>query len=309
MENSRKMTFLSLRKAAVFLKRNAPLFAVALLMGTCAGCATQERLHPADGPITFVQISDTHHGMDLHAYRFRDAIEKINNLPFDIDIVVHTGDFSSDNLFIEPNAVAVSNMLSLIKYPLISVAGNHDFSYRSDEPAKRYAECVEMYRKYIGELGQVYETDDAVFLAVYTESLRKDLPEIEGFDPIKWLEMQLEKAGDKPVFVFTHVADGPDFYNNELHEGWPEETRTKWHATLAKANVKGVFCGHYHRDELQQSDDGIPVHVCNSIASFWGRQASFRIYTYQNGRISYRTVYIEDPPEGTVINPDGTLAQ
>ena len=285
------------------------LFAVAVLMGFCSGCATQERVHPTDGPITFVQISDTHHGIDLHAYRFRSAIETINNLPFEIDVVVHTGDFSSDNLFIEENAAAISNMLSLIKAPLISVAGNHDISYRSVNPAKRYADSAKMFRKYIGDMGQVYETDNAVFIAVYTESLRKVLPEIEGFDPIKWLETQIKESGCKPVFVFTHAADGQDFYNNELHEGWPEENRAKWHAALAKGNIKGVFCGHYHRDELQQSDDGIPVHVCNSIASFWGRQASFRIYTYQNGRISYRTVYIEDPPEGSVINPDGTLSQ
>lgn len=272
-----------------------------------AGCTTPSFQEP-DAPITFVQVSDTHNGLPLHAYRFKTAIEKINSLPFDVDLVVHTGDFASDNLYNEKVGVAISNMLSQIEAPLLCVPGNHDLSYRSSDPAARYAETVEMYRKYIGEFGQVHEAKGAVFIAVYTESLRKkELPAIPGFDPLGWLEGELRKADGKPVFIFTHVADGQDFYNNELHDGWPDENRDAWRKLLVSyGNVKGVFCGHYHRDELQQNETGIPVHVGNAIASFWGRQASFRVYTYADGMISFRTVYIEDPPPETAINPDGT---
>ncbi len=291
-----------------FFGKFAFLLALSATITGCMGPGA-EKAAVVDGPITFVQISDTHHGKPIHQYRFRQAVDNINNLPFEVTVVAHTGDFASDQLYREDRAAAISNILAGIKYPLICAPGNHDLSYLGKEPEKRYADCLEMYRKYIGELGQVYETDEAVFIALYTECLRRDLPVIEGYDPLKWLESEIKKAGDKLIFVFTHTPDGTDFYNNKVHNGWPEENRRAWRKILASGNVKGVFCGHYHRDELQQNDDGIPVYVCSSIANFWGRQASFRIYHYENGKVSYRSVYIEDPPRDTVINPDGTIAE
>lgn len=281
------------------------LVAAALMAMTCAdvrGAGT--------GPITFVQISDSHYGysMPLHAYRFRQAAEKINALPFDVAVVVHTGDLASDNLHLEATGSAVSNQLSLIKKPLLCVPGNHDLQAKGSNGASRLAKCVDIYTRYIGPLGQVYETNGVVFIAVYTEPLRGRTPsvEVEGFDPLAWLEARLAEAGDKPVFVFTHTPDGEDFYNNELHPGWPEPQRRAWRRVLTQGNVKAIITGHYHRDELQQDPDGIPTHVGNSVANFWGRQGSFRIYTYENDRLSFRTVYLDDPPQGTHLNPDGT---
>lgn len=273
-----------------------------------AGCASPSP-KASDGPIHFVQITDTHHGKPVHAYRFRTAVDIINNLPFDIEVVAHTGDFASDNLQYEDTGRAVSNQIARIKYPVICVPGNHDLSMKGSNSVQRLDDCIQVYTKYLGPMGQVHETPDAVFIAVCTEILRREMPAIPGFDPLQWLEAQLAKTGDKPVFVFTHVPDGPDFYNNSLHGGWPEESRRAWRKVLKKGNVKAVFAGHYHRDELQQNDDGIPTHVANAMADFWGRQASFRIYTYENGLISFRTVYIEDPAEGIFINEDGTLAE
>ena len=153
----------------------------------------------------------------------------------------------------------------------------------------------------------MFETEDAVFIAVTTEHVYREMPDVLDFDALGWLAKQIERAGDKLIFVFTHVPDGPDFYNNEVHPGWPEPARQTWRDILKKGNVKAVFAGHFHRDELQQNDDGIPTFVANSIADFWGRQASFKIYTYENGRIGFRSVYIEDPPKTARVNRDGTL--
>ncbi len=271
------------------------------------GCASTPVDRQPDGPIYFVQITDTHFGKPIHDYRFRQAIEAVNALPFDISVVAHTGDFTSDNLYKEQTGIAVSNMLALIDKPVICAPGNHDLSMKSNNPDQRLRDCLAVYLKYIGPLGQVYETDQAVFIAVCTEALRRDLKGILDFDALKWLGEQLDQTGGKPVFVFTHVPEGSDFYGNALHDGWPEAAHREWRRVLKKGNVKAVFAGHYHRDELQQNDDGIPTFVGNAIADFWGRQASFRIYAYENGRISFRTVYIEDPPAERVINRDGTL--
>ncbi len=281
---------------------------VSLVSWFSTGCASTPVANPQDGPIHFVQITDTHFGKPVHDYRFRQAVEMINALPFDVSVVAHTGDFASDNLYNEQTGIAISNMLALVNKPVISAPGNHDLSMKSKDPDGRLKECLVNYLKYIGPLGQVHETDEAVFIAVCTEALRRDMHGILNFDALAWLSEQLEKAGNKPVFVFTHVPEGADFYGNSLHEGWPEDAHRAWRNVLKKGNVKAVIAGHYHRDELQQNDDGIPTFVGNAIADFWGRQASFRIYTYKNGRISFRTVYIEDPPAGRFINRDGTLA-
>lgn len=284
----------------------AAVTAASVIVSGCAS-APVARLH--DGPIHFVQITDTHFGKPIHNYRFRQSIDAVNTLPFDLSVVAHTGDFASDNLYNEATGIAVSNMLSRIEPPVICAPGNHDLSMKSENPDQRLRESLAVYLKYMGPLGQVHETDKAVFIAVCTEALRRDMNGLLDFEALQWLGEQLEKAGDKPVFVFTHVPEGPDFYGNALHDGWPEEAHRAWRRVLKKGNVKAVIAGHYHRDELQQNDDGIPTFVGNAVADFWGRQASFRIYTYENGRISFRTVYIEDPPADSVINPDGTLAE
>lgn len=252
----------------------------------------------ADGPPTpptgtapivrFVQITDTHHGAPLHQLRLEQAIERINALPFPIAFVVHTGDLASDNLANPGVAAAVSNTLSRLKAPLVVLPGNHDIL-----PQKR-DETLAAYRTHFGPLATRLETDGIVLLALYTEPLRRSVS-IPGYDPIAWLEEQLASSAGRPVIVAHHAPDAQDFYNNSIHDGWPAEARQRWGAALAKGHVVGVLCGHFHRDEVHWSSQGVPTYVASSVAGFWGRQGSFRIYTHENGRLSYRTVYLDDP--------------
>ncbi|MDD4059969.1 MAG: metallophosphoesterase, partial [Kiritimatiellae bacterium] len=149
------------------------LMAAAMLATGCAGPRVGGE---GVGPVAFVQISDSHYGNPLHAYRFRQAAEKINALPFDVAVVVHTGDFASDNLHIETTGAGVSNLLSLIERPLLCVPGNHDLLAKGVNPEARLAKCVDVYTRYIGPLGSVYETNGVVFITVYTEPLRGQSP-------------------------------------------------------------------------------------------------------------------------------------
>lgn len=281
-------------------------------LGLVSGCVSKPKKCSdlRDAPvIRFVQLSDSHYGNPLHAYRFRQAVSIIHELPFDIDFVVHTGDLSSDNFHLEATAIAISNQLSNIQKPLLVLPGNHDMSVKGPTPAERLEKCAEHYRRYIGPFGMRLEVKGVVFLALYTEPLRGKTPSVDvmGFEPLEWLKEQIRLSKGHPIFVFTHTPDGPDFYGNEEHAGWPEPQRSQWRTLLQKGNVQAVIAGHYHRDELQMNSDCIPTHVGNSIANFWGRQGSFRIYTYQAGQLSYRTVYLDDPPNNVHINADGTL--
>jgi hypothetical protein len=36
------------------------------------------------------------------------------------------------------------------------------------------------------------------------------------------------------------------------------------------------------------------VFACPPVASYWGRQASFRLYEFRDGRLGYRTVYLSE---------------
>ncbi|MCL1910509.1 MAG: metallophosphoesterase, partial [Kiritimatiellaeota bacterium] len=146
----------------------------------------------ATNEFRFVQITDTHHGRTLHHQRFTNAIDRINNLPFPIEVVAHTGDFASDNL--ERSAEAIAEFLATItNAPLITVPGNHDFSDRGKDPAQRTTDCIESYRKHIGELGSVRETENAFYITVCTEGLFRDISESTDFDPIAFLRDALAK--------------------------------------------------------------------------------------------------------------------
>jgi len=249
----------------------------------------------------FAQITDTHFGRTLHHQRFTNAIERINNLPFNLDVVAHTGDFASDNM--ERNIVAITNLFATITAaPLIVVPGNHDISNRGADPKKRITDCLEVYQKHIGELGTVTETENAFYITVCTEGLYPefaDIGEITGFDPVTFTREALAKnTAGKPAFVFTHRPDGDDFYNDTHHPARMTR-RDEWRKTLADGGATALIAGHFHREEYQNDAYGVPVYVCGPIANYWGRQGSFRVFYFRDNKLSYHTVYIEDPREET----------
>ena len=267
---------------------------------------------PAE-PFWFVQITDTHHGKHLHQWRFRQAIKEINALPVPVSCVIHTGDFSSDSLYREEVAATISNLCAQLPQPVLKVPGNHDLTLNKRHGTNRFLEAAEMYRRYLGPFLQVHETDQALFLAICTETLRrKDAPPLPGFDPLKALDERLAQCPpDKPVFVFTHVPDCDDFYLNHYEPAWEnEDGRRAWREVLGRyPNVKAVIGGHFHRAVQAEHPDNIPTIVAPCIASFWGRQGSFRLYRYENGCLSYQEVYLVDPPAETAIDADGFIVK
>ena len=273
-------------------------------------------LPAAAEPFRFVQISDTHQGRPLHQYRYRQAIDQINALPFDVDAVVHTGDIVSFGLKSHAVAGAASNLFSQIRWPKIICPGNHDlrFDRVNDAWTNRYYRAIGVYRAFFGPLAQALETTNALFIAIDTEEIRQPgAPQLPDFHPLEWLEETLSAAPpEKPVFVFTHVPDCDDYFLGEYVPGWSnEEGLRAWRATLARhPNVKAVIAGHFHRDaRVEHPDGGPPTSVASSIAAFWDRQASYRVYSYEDGCLSYQDAYIEDPPEGTHINYAGFVVE
>ena len=267
-------------------------------------------------PFRFVQISDTHQGRPIHQYRYRQAIGQINALPFDVDVVAHTGDIVSAGFKSHNVAGAASNLFAQIRWPRICCPGNHDlrFDRASDAWTNRYYRAAAVYQTFFGPLVQTHETTNALYVAIDTEEIRQPgAPRLPGFDPLARLEETLAAAPpEKPVFVFTHVPDCDDYFLGRYTPGWPdEEGRLAWRAVLARhPNVKAVIAGHFHRNaRVEHLDGGPPTIVASAFATFWGRQASYRVFSYEDGQLSYQDAYIEDPPEGARISYDGFIVE
>lgn len=126
---------------------------------------------------------------------------------------------------------------------------------------------------------------------MYTEPLSKNFV-FQNYKPLEELETILEQSDGKPVLIFHHSPSVSDFYKNRMRSGW--KARDQWAALLNRYNVKGVFAGHYHRDELYWLGK-VPLYVCPPVGDTWGRgrQTTYRIYEYNDGRIGYRTQYLK----------------
>jgi 3',5'-cyclic AMP phosphodiesterase CpdA len=239
----------------------------------------------AEAPFYFVQITDTHFGSRGHDQIAAQMVETINSLPMPIACVIHTGDIIADRLD-NPGVLAVATgTLARLKAPLHLTPGNHDIL------KKRVESTLSVYTNSIGPLAERVDYPDVTFLMVHTEPLDAAAP-IDGFDPLDWLEKALAETGDRPVIVCHHRPPVDDFHGGRMHPGWPEATRERWIRLLNRGNVIAVLAGHFHRDELHWLGD-VPLFVSAPMAIYWGRQPSFRLYEYRDGRLGYRTIYLE----------------
>ncbi|MGC4115659.1 MAG: metallophosphoesterase [Myxococcales bacterium] len=251
--------------------RIASLTAVALVLSACpAGPGTGS---PDGGPhFFFAQITDTHVGDKDGQQRTQQVVAALAATAFPLALVVHTGDLAERG---DTQDVAKTE-LSKIPVPLHVLPGNHDMM--EDASAQSFVSRW-------GALSSSAEYEGVVFLFVYDQAA-------PDYDPLDWLGKALGAAGEKPVIVFHHEPPVEDFYNNVLHPGWPEEKRQAWTALLEFHHVVADVAGHFHRDE-QHLLGTIPLFVAAPVSGRFGRQAAWRIYEYDSGRLTYRTQYIE----------------
>ncbi len=277
--------FYFVKTSCVFRKfRFLTVFLFFLIHSSPAFCADSEN----DGDFYFVQVSDIHFDGGENSRRMEEVVKAINNLPMKIEFVVITGDIMADNIAKEDIAKQALEILGRIKPPLSPLPGNHDILQ------KKLPQTVPLYKKYFGELSHKREVEGVVMLFVYTEPIRKDF-QVEAYNPWQLLETEFYSAKGKPIIVFHHAPTSEDFYNNASHESWPAEAKEKWEKLINSADVKAVISGHFHRDEYHWSGN-VPMFAGGAVSHYWGRQAVYRIYHYQNGRLEYSTQYIESLP-------------
>lgn len=239
----------------------------------------------AEDRFFFVQITDTHWGSREGLALTRRAIDAINEIPLKFEFIVHTGDVTADAIA-DSNVVAQGlALMKRLPAPVYYVPGNHDI-LRADA-----AKTAKLFKHHFGALSRRVEVAGVVCLFFYSEPLTSDY-RLDGYDAKAWLDENLKAAGRKPVLLFQHIPSAYDVRGHDGENAWADSYGPAWFRFFERnPQVKAVVAGHFHRDELHWVGT-TPVYVASSIADFWGRQPSFRVYEYRDGRLGYWTVYL-----------------
>jgi 3',5'-cyclic AMP phosphodiesterase CpdA len=233
----------------------------------------------------FVQITDTHWGVDDNLIRTRKAVAAIGALPVKIAFVLHTGDAVDRSA---PDRLAALDsgcaLLGKIACPVHYAAGNNDIR------KKNFAEDAAQFRKRFGGGARLIVTPEAVIITWFDFPVG-EYARATAAEPLDTLDSLLRAAPKNlPVIVFQHFPVADDFYDGQFHPDWSASRRDRFVALCESHRVAAVICGHFHRDELHRFGT-LSEFVAAPVAAKKGRQASLRLYHYENGAISYFTGY------------------
>lgn len=233
----------------------------------------------------FIQITDTHFGQGNQLKWAKKVVKAINELPIEIEFVVHTGDITYDKIHDKKLWRKAESILKNIKAPLHYIPGNHDIL------ESKLQNTISHYKKHVGDFRKNVVYEGIFFIFFYDDPLVNSFI-VKGYDPLGWIKAKLKQANKKPIIIFHHLPPFPMLSMKGFQGGWPEDVLSEWEEILNSYNVKAIITGHYHRDCHYWIGD-IPVYVSTSVAVFPGRPSTFRIYEYKNSKVRYWTQYIE----------------
>jgi 3',5'-cyclic AMP phosphodiesterase CpdA len=205
------------------------------------GEAAAERLH-ARPALRFAQISDSHLGFtgspnpDVSA-TFGQAIEKVNNLGYTPDFVIHTGDLT--HLSSPEQFDQAKQMMTALNTPhVFTVPGEHD---SVDDAGQKYRKAFGA-----GSVGDGWYSFDVagvhLIALVNTLNLRK-LGHL-GVDQLEFVEKDVARlSSDTPIIVFSHIplfAMYPDW-------GWGTDDAAQALSYLRRFSSVTCLNGHVHQ--------------------------------------------------------------
>ena len=221
------------------------LFQVAPMLGQSAdGQRLAALLGKKNGeapvPFSFVQLSDTHVGFSgppnpTGTAAFERAVELINGLPQQPDLVLFTGDLTHDSEKPGEHADRMrlfQKIAGRLKAPLVkSVPGEHDAGLDGGA----------LFRDAFGETHYSFDHKGVHFIAL--DNVSQARPNV-GPEQLAWLKKDLERfPATAPIVVFTHrpLFDlRPDW---EWFTGDGDEVMN----LLAPYENVTVLYGHIHR--------------------------------------------------------------
>ena len=215
---------------------------------------------PAKGGLHFVQISDSHMGFNKPANpdvtaTLRAAVDKINALPVEPELLIHTGDLTHSakpEEFDTLDQVLHSAKAKQVFY----VPGEHDTSV---DDGKLY---LERYgKKAKGRGWYSFEHRDVHFVGLSNVVVQEGLGKL-GEDQLAWLEADLRsQPASRPVVVFAHIP----LWSVYPEWGWATSDSAQALALLKRFGSVTVLNGHIHQ-VMQKVEGNVTFHTAMSTA-------------------------------------------
>lgn len=209
---------------------------------------------------SFVQISDTHMGFNKPANTdvaatLQAAIAKINALPSQPDLIIHTGDLTHLAKAEEFDALDQS-LKSLKQREVFYVPGEHDVT---GDDGKLY---LERFGK--GSMGKGWRSFNhkgVHFIGLHNAEQLEGLGNI-GAEQLDWMKKDLSGvSASTPVVVFAHIplwAVYPQW-------GWGTKDSEQALALLKRFGSVTVLNGHIHQ-VMQKVEGKVTFHTAMSTA-------------------------------------------
>jgi 3',5'-cyclic AMP phosphodiesterase CpdA len=214
------------------------------------------------GDFTFVQISDSHIGFDKAANSdvtatCQAAIDKINALPVEPDMILHTGDLShlsKPSEFDTLNQVLKGAKAKQVFY----VPGEHDVTIDNGQL------FLERYGKGTKGAGwQSFDHKGVHFVGmVNVVNLKAGGLGTLGADQLEWLEDDLKgRSNSTPIVVYAHIplwAVYPEW-------GWATQDSAQAMSYLKRFGSVTVLNGHIHQI-MQKVEGNVTFHTAMATA-------------------------------------------
>ena len=211
---------------------------------------------------SFVQISDSHIGFDKPANvdvtaTLQAAIDKINALPVEPDLILHTGDLSHLS---KPGEFDTLDQVLKGARPkqVFYVPGEHDVALDNGRQfLDRYGKAAK------GAGWQSFDHKGVHFVGlVNVVNFKAGGLGILGAEQLQWLADDLKsRTSSTPVVVFAHIplwAAYPEW-------GWATEDGSQALAYLKRFGSVTVLNGHIHQI-MQKVEGNVSFHTAMSTA-------------------------------------------
>ena len=239
------------------------------LVWTFSGGVAASRLFGATGQhagqsadFTFVQISDSHIGFDKAANSdvtatLQAAIDKINALPSEPDLILHTGDLSHLS---KPGEFDTLDQVLKSAKPkqVFYVPGEHDVSI---DDGKQFLERYGKGTKGAGWRSFDHKGVHFVGLVNVVDLKAGGLGTL-GADQLEWLEDDLRgRSNSTPIVVYAHIplwAAYPQW-------GWGTQDSAQALSYLKRFGSVTVLNGHIHQI-MQKVEGNVTFHTAMATA-------------------------------------------
>jgi UDP-2,3-diacylglucosamine pyrophosphatase LpxH len=238
-----------------------------------------------DNKFSFIQITDSHLGFSDNNLKTGNVIDNINKLPVDISFIAHTGDVL-DFRAIDNNIDENLSVFKKSKYKIYFIPGNNEIN------TKNFSEKYKTFEQKVSKINYSEIVNNVLLIFFYTSPFIK-VKKYDQLEEFQWLDKTLKTSGNKPVILFMHIPNTTNFYSNKMHETeWLKENSDYFTDLVNKYNVKAIITGHFHSDELHYVGR-VPLFVSPAIAKMEAGLSYYRIFDYNNGTLSYRTIMVK----------------